>query len=77
MITPSTVDWFQSNTINIEFLPNQVKQQLLDYYQFLLSKYAPHKEKETSKQAFFESVKRHKYSLPAQYQFDRDWANER
>lgn len=71
-----------SSVLNLTKLPANVRQQLIDYYQFLLEKYAnveQLKEKKTAsnKEQFFAHVEQHRVTLPTDYKFDRDWANER
>lgn len=66
-----------TNSLNFEILPKHVQQELIDYYLFLMNKYAPQIKKNTKKEIFLASVAKHKFSLPANYKFDREAANER
>ena len=68
---------FDSFNINLELLPKNVQQELIDYYLFLINKYEPQRKKNTKKEIFLASVAKHKFSLPANYKFDREAANER
>jgi hypothetical protein len=63
--------------INLEILPKALQQELIDYYKYLIFKHKKDKNNKSQKKDFFDSVKSNKYSLPNDYQFDRDLANER
>jgi len=68
------IDRFQ---INIDLLPKYLQQELMDYYNYLLFKHRQKNEKKSQRKDFLSSIKKYKYSLPDNYQFDRDIANER
>lgn len=68
------IDRFQ---INLELLPAALQQELLDYYNYLLFRYRRKNDKKHKKKDFLNSVNKNKFSLPKNYQFDRDIANER
>lgn len=63
--------------INLDNLPKSLQEELHDFYQHLLSKYRREKLKKSKQKDFFDLVKKHKFSLPKDYQFDRNLANER
>jgi hypothetical protein len=78
MITENTNRFdLDKHFINLELLPPLVQQELIDYYLFLVNKYITNNEKNTKKEEFFQSVNLHRYTLPKDYKFDRDLANER
>lgn len=74
-----------TTTLNIAQLPEAVRQQLIDYYHFLLEKYASDSAETESvpddtmskKERFLAHVRENRFTLPDDYKFDRDWANER
>lgn len=70
----SNVQTFQFNP---KILPKHIQQELHDYYLFLVNKYVSKKEINTKKEIFFSSIAKHRYSLPTNYKFDRESANER
>ena len=61
--------------IDINVLPEEVKKQLLDFYEYLVNKYG--KKKLKDKKEFFESVKVHSFKLPKDYKFNREELHER
>jgi len=61
--------------LDMDILPEEVKKELLDYYEFLVNKYA--KKRLNNKKAFFESVKTHSFKLPEDYKFNREELHER
>jgi hypothetical protein len=61
--------------INMDILPEEVKKQLLDFYEYLANKYG--KKKLKDKKVFFESVKLHSFKLPEDYKFNREELHER
>ncbi len=68
----------QKFQIDLEILPDNLKQELWDYYQDLVKRCVPKKKtKKTKVQSFLESVEKHRYDLPEGYKFDRELANER
>lgn len=70
-----------SKIINFEHLPEDARKELLDFYEYLLFKHGKsqgqaiplHKRKEH----FFKSVKKHLFTLPDGYKFDREELHER
>ncbi|MEW6107764.1 MAG: DUF2281 domain-containing protein [Nitrospirota bacterium] len=67
--------------IDIDILPDEVKKELIDFYEFLLKKYGKKNFKLKSpvkdKRVFFESVKKHAINLPKDYKFNREELHER
>ena len=63
--------------INLDQLPKYLQQELLDYYNYLLQKYQSKNKKNTQRKDFFNSIRKNKFSLPDNYRFNRDLANER
>jgi len=61
--------------IDIDILPQKIKRELLDFYEYLVNKYAGKKLKD--KKAFFESRKTHLFKLPEGYKFNREELHER
>lgn len=59
--------------IDLSKLPDNVRQEIIDFYNFLISKYTVKKNKDV----FLESIKKHTFDLPSDYSFDRELANER
>ena len=51
----------ETNKIDIDVLPEEIKKELIDFYEFLLQKHAACKAK--NKKAFFDSVKMHSFKL--------------
>lgn len=70
----SNIQTFQFNP---NILPKHIQQELYDYYLFLINKYVSEKEIDTKKEVFLRSIEEHRYSLPENYKFDRELANER
>jgi len=67
--------------IDIGILPEEVKKELLDFYEYLITKYGK-KELELKspikdRRVFFESVKKHSVKLPRGYKFNREELHER
>lgn len=71
----------QLKEIDTNALPEEVKKELLDFYEYLIAKYAKQqvnlKSLARNKKAFFESVKMHSFKLPKDYRFDREALHER
>jgi hypothetical protein len=67
--------------IDMDILPDEVKKELLDFYEYLLTKYGKKqlllKDHVKNKKAFFEAVKKHSFKLPKDYKFDREELHER
>lgn len=67
--------------IDIDILPDEVKKELIDFYEYLLTKYGKkHLELKSpvkGKRVFFESVKKHAINLPKEYKFNREELHER
>jgi len=68
------VDEYQ---INIDLLPKALQQELIEYYKYLLFKHRKRTAKQSREKDFFSSVNKHKFTLPENYHFDRNIANER
>lgn len=70
-----------AKAIQIERLPESARNELYDFYEFLVKKYVPALSKSGStreaKEAFFNNVTSRAFSLPADYKFDRDQLHER
>lgn len=62
-----------TQNIDLSKLPENVRQELIDFYSFLVSKYAVRRNKDV----FLKSIKKHTFDLPSDYSFDRESANER
>jgi hypothetical protein len=77
----------EKEEINISNLPESVRREFYDYYEFLMRKYGRIERKKRKpsrrmvllerKQAFFESVRTNSFHLPPEYTFDRVEAHER
>lgn len=65
----------QAREIDMGILPEEVKKELIDFYEYLANKYG--KKKLKDKKAFFVSVKLHSFKLPEGYRFDREDMHER
>lgn len=63
--------------LDLRLLPRALQQELVDYYNYLLSKHRQKTDGKPKREKFFISVDQHRYSLPKNYQFDRDAANKR
>lgn len=67
--------------IQLDRLPGAARNELYDFYEFLVQKYAGSQKRQRAgkdaKAAFFDSVKKHTLTLPAGYSFDRDEIHER
>ncbi len=61
--------------IDMDVLPEEVKIELMDFYEYLVNKYT--KKRLKDKKAFFESVKTHSFKLPEDYKFNREELYER
>jgi len=70
-----------AKAIHIERLPESARNELYDFYEFLVKKYVPVLTKSGSgreaKDAFFDNVTFRSFSLPANYTFDRNELHER
>ena len=70
-----------AKAIQIERLPEPARNELYDFYEFLIQKYAPVLSKSGSdrdaKDLFFRNVTSRTFSLPADYTFDRNTLHER
>jgi len=67
--------------IDMDVLPEEVKNELLDFYEYLITKYGK-KQSEIKgiardRRVFFESVKKHSVKLPEDYKFNREELHER
>lgn len=67
--------------IDIDILPDEVKKELLDFYEYLITKYGKKqlelKSPVKDRRVFFESVKKHVINLPKDYKFNREELHER
>lgn len=63
--------------INLDLLPKVLQIELIEYYKYLLFKHRQKNENKYQMKDFFSSVNEQKFSLPDNYKFDRDLANER
>ena len=74
--------------IDIDVLPEEIKKAFLDYYEYLVHKYAMKKkvagkeepradEVKKRKKLFFKSVAMHSFKLPGEYSFNREELHER
>ncbi len=65
-----------SSVLNLFKLPFGVRQQVLEYYQFLLYKYGKEAPKQpiVDKATFVTSMRNNRFVLPADYRFDREEA---
>ena len=67
--------------LDMDILPDEVKKELLDFCEFLVTKYGKKEVKlkvtEKNKKVFFASVKKHSFKLPADYKFNREELHER
>ena len=67
--------------IDLEVLPEEARKEMMDFYEYLLNKYAKAKKEKTTmekrKLQFFESVKEHSFVLPENYRFNREELHER
>lgn len=66
-------------TIDITDLPGNAKQEIMDFYQYLLTKYSimKDKKKDDRKLGFLKNVEKQRFHLSSDYTFNRDEANER
>lgn len=66
-------------TIDITDLPGNAKQEIMDFYQYLLTKYSIRKEKRKKdrKLVFLKNVENQRFHLASDYNFNRNEANER
>jgi len=65
----------ETKKIDIDILTEEIQKELIDFYEFLIKKYATKKVKD--KKSFFESVKLHSFKLPEGYKFNREELYER
>lgn len=67
--------------LDLERLPEGARRELFDFYGYLLNKYGRGKKEkvamEKRKTHFFESVKKHSFTLPENYKFNREELHER
>ncbi len=70
-----------AKAIQIERLPEPARNELYDFYEFLVKKYVPVLTKSGSdrvaKKAFFNNVTSRAFTLPANFTFDRNELHER
>lgn len=66
-------------TIDISDLPGNAKQEIMDFYKYLLTKYSIRKDKkkDNRKLGFLKNVEKQRFHLASDYIFNRDDANER
>lgn len=65
----------QIKEIDMDILPEEIKKELFDFYEYLANKYG--KKRLKDKKMFFESVKLHSLKLSEDYRFDREELHER
>jgi hypothetical protein len=65
----------KTKKLDIDILPEGLRKELLDFYEFLVQKHSVKKKR--AKNAFFESVKLHSFKLPMDYRFNREELHER
>jgi len=63
--------------LNLDILPEQARLEVIDFYYFLVNKYVTEKPMDNNKKKLFENINKHRFTLPTDYKFDRDEANER
>ncbi len=67
--------------LDMDILPEEVKKELLDFYEYLVTKYGKKQLKlkgtKKDKKVFFESVRKHSFKLPGDYKFNREELHER
>jgi len=68
---------FIGNFIDLNTLSKSVKNELIDYYQFLLLKYGEEKRNLNQEKTFLEVARKYRTPMPVDFKFDRDEANER
>ncbi len=70
-----------AKAIQIDRLPESARNELYDFYEFLMSKYTPSVKRSRSvngtKTAFFRKVSTLSFTLPSNYRFDRNELHER
>lgn len=75
----------QRREINIDILPEGIKKELQDFYEFLLEKYKIELKTDRNKKdkilkkkkLFFDSIDKLSFKLPSDYKFSRDELYER
>jgi hypothetical protein len=78
----------KTKEIDIDVLPEEIKRSFIDYYEYLVLKYAVKKkvsgkadshalEVRKKKRRFFKSISIHAFKLPGDYSFNRDELHER
>jgi hypothetical protein len=70
-----------AKALHIDRLPEAARNELYDFYEFLMKKYAPNvrtpRTTAGARSDFFSKVDSHSFTLPADYHFDRDELHER
>lgn len=78
----------KTKEIDIDVLPEEIKRAFIDYYEYLVHKYAVKKkstgkeenhaeEMKKKKKLFFKSIALHAFKLPGDYSFNREELHER
>ncbi|MBS4033317.1 MAG: hypothetical protein KGZ85_02525 [Ignavibacterium sp.] len=78
----------KTKEIDIDLLPEDIKRSFIDYYEYLVHKYAVKKkctgkeeryseEMKKKKKLFFKSIATHTFNLPEGYKFNREELHER
>jgi hypothetical protein len=78
----------KTKEIDIDVLPEEIKKSFIDYYEYLVNKYAVKRniadreeshagEIKKKKKLFFRSIAMHTFKLPGDYSFNRDELHER
>ena len=62
--------------IDFSILPEEARRELIDFYEFLLEKYV-RRRKNARKETFFSMIKKHSFTLPSTYRFNREELYER
>lgn len=69
------------NEIDMDILPEEVRKELFDFYEYLITKHVKRqleiKSPIKDKRVFFESVKKHSVKLSEDYKFNREELHER
>ena len=72
------IELFKKNPkLFLSRLPNEAKEEILEFLQYVIYKYEQKPSDENKKKSFIEKIEKHRYSLPSDYKFDRDSVNER
>ena len=75
----------KTKEIDMANLPENVRRELIDFYEYLLNKYSISKTPGASgepdilkkKRLFFASIKKHSFNIPKNFKFNRDELHDR